>query len=96
MTASTVVKNTIIREVLLFLVLLAMGVAIVPPAIFFVGDLVFGAYGGDGLGSFFGELLGKLGRGDGFAWLLVLSPYIITQLIRLMALGWRITGTSQH
>ncbi len=94
MTASTVVKNTLIREILLFLVLLVIGVAIVPPAIFFVGDLVFGAYGGDGLGSFFGELLGKLGRGDGFAWLLVLSPYIVTQLLRLMAMGWRITGAT--
>ncbi len=94
MTASTVIKHPIVREILLFLVLLFVGIAIVPPAIFFVGDLVFGAYGGGGLDDFFGELTGKLVRGDGFAWLLVLSPYIITQTVRLMALGWRATGAS--
>ena len=96
MSAQTSFKNTIIREILLFLVLLVVGFAVLPPVTFFVGELVFGAYGGDGLSDFYDELLGKLGRGDSFAWLLVLSPYIITQSMRLMALGWRHTGASQN
>ena len=93
MTASSTLKHPIVREILLFVVLLVIGITVLPTVTYFVGELVFGAYGGGGLGSFVGELIGKLGRGDSFAWFLVLSPYIITQLIRLMAMGWRATGT---
>ena len=78
----------------MFLVLAIIGIALLPLAVFFVGDAVFGSYGGDGFGEFFESLLGKLGRADRFAWLLVLSPYIVVQVLRMMAMGWRLAGSA--
>ncbi len=78
----------------MFLVLAIIGIALLPLAVFFVGDAVFGSYGGDGFGDFFESLLGKLGRADRFAWLLVLSPYIVVQVLRMMAMGWRLAGSA--
>lgn len=81
---------------MLFVALAIVGIALLPLAIFLVGDAVFGSYGGDGFGNFFESLLAKLGRADRFAWLLVLSPYIILQLLRIMAMGWRIAGSTSN
>ncbi len=63
-----------------------------PIAIYVVGDAVFGEYGGHGYGGFFKTLSGKLRSGDTVAWFLVLSPYIVWQVVRLMGLAWRLTG----
>ena len=71
--------------------LLFFGLAILPIAIWFVGKAVFGAYGGAGYGDFFGTLSGKIRAGDLVAWFLVLSPWLVWQCVRLMALGWRAT-----
>lgn len=85
-------NKTVIRELILFVSLALAGIALVPPAVFFVGGLVFGDYGGDGFGQFFEALLGKLVRIDRFAWLLVLAPYIVLQLLRGMRIAWRRAG----
>ena len=94
MASSKLYKHPLAREALLFLGLAIAGIVLLPLAVFFVGDTVFGSYGGDGFGEFFEALLGKLGRADRFAWLLVLSPYIVVQVLRIMALGWRIAGST--
>ena len=94
MVSHNLLKRPIPRETLLFLVLALVGIALLPLAIFFVGDAVFGSYGGGGFGDFFESLLGKLGRADRFAWLLVLSPYILVQVVRLMVIGWRRSGSA--
>ena len=94
MASNNPLKHPVGREIILFVALASIGIALLPLAIFFVGDAVFGSYGGDGFGDFYESLLGKLGRADRFAWLLVLSPYIIVQLIRIMALGWRLAGST--
>ncbi len=60
-----------------------------PVVIYQVGQLVFGAYGGLGYGSFFGTLTGKVMRGDAVAWFLILSPYLGWQSLRLMIFAWR-------
>jgi len=69
--------------------MLFLGIVILPIAIWFVGKVVFGAYGGAGYGDFFGTLSGKIRNGDLVAWFLVLSPWLALQCMRLMALGWR-------
>jgi len=61
-------------------------------AIWLVGKAVFGAYGGTGYSDFFGNISGKIRGGDLVAWFLVLSPYLVWQCLRLMALGWRSVG----
>ncbi len=94
MASTKLSKHPVAREALLFVVLAIAGVVLLPLAVFYVGDAVFGSYGGDGFGEFFESLLGKLGRADRFAWLLVLSPYIVVQVLRIMAMGWRIAGST--
>ncbi len=87
--------NPLIREALLFGILGLCGLLLLPLAIFFVGNEVFGAYGGDGFGHFFESILKRLANADRFAWLLVLSPYLVMQLLRMMAMAWRLTGTAK-
>ena len=76
-------------EAMLFIGLLFVGVVLLPIAVWFVGHMVFGAYEGAGYTAFYGLLSGKIRSGDGVAWFLVLSPWLIVQCVRLMALGWR-------
>lgn len=77
------------KEAALFAGLFFFGLAILPIAIWFVGKSLFGAYDGAGYGTFFGALSGKIRAGDLAAWFLVLSPWLVWQCLRLMALGWR-------
>ncbi len=80
------------KEGALFVFLMILGLIVLPIAIWFVGKSVFGAYGGAGYADFFGVLSAKLRNGDVVAWFLVLSPYLVWQCLRLMALGWRTVG----
>lgn len=80
------------KEAALLVALLLFGMVLLPVAIWMVGNLVFGAYGGAGYGDFFSSLSGKLRSGNLVAWFLVLSPYLTVQVIRLAALGWRRAG----
>ncbi len=80
------------KELLLLSLLLFFGLVLMPIAIYVVGDAVFGEYGGYGYRDFFETLSGKLRRGDRVAWFLVLSPYLIWQVFRLMAFAWRRAG----
>ena len=77
------------KEVFLFLALLFFGFVIMPIGIWFVGKAVFGEYGGAGYADFFSTLSAKIRAGDAVAWFLVLSPWIVWQVLRLAAFGWR-------
>ncbi|NCF51245.1 hypothetical protein GWP57_06515 [Gammaproteobacteria bacterium] len=77
------------KEAALMLVLLFFGLALLPVAIFLVGQNVFGHYGGYGYGHFFGELIDNFLAGRPAACFLVLSPYLTWQLVRLTVFGWR-------
>ena len=81
--------KTLKKEAALFCGLLFLGLVVLPFAIWFVGQAVFGAYGGAGYGDFFGTLSGKIRNGDLVAWFLVLSPWLVWQIARLMVFGWR-------
>lgn len=69
--------------------MLFFGIVLLPVAIWFVGDVVFGSYGGNGYGDFFNRLGGKLRAGNWAAWFLVLSPWLTLQVVRLALLAWR-------
>lgn len=88
----SLLRKTVRREVGLLAGLLFLGLVIMPIAIYLIGQNIFGAYGGQGFGDFFGTLSEKIRAGDKVAWFLVLSPYLIWQCLRLMALAWRISG----
>jgi len=78
------VLTSLLRELLLLLGFLLLGLLAVPVAVYHLGGLVFGAYaGGTGsLGSFITALYAALGDGDRGAWLLVIAPYGIAMLLR--------------
>lgn len=79
----TIQNATTGKELLLFLSLLIVGLVILPGAIYFVGSAIFGAYGGTGFSAFYGMLHSELRAGEPAVWFLVLSPYILWQLLRL-------------
>ena len=79
-------------EVMLLIGCLFVGLILLPVAVWFVGHVVFGAYEGAGYAEFYGMLSGKIRSGDAFAWFLILSPWLVLQCLRLMALGWRTTA----
>lgn len=85
-------KKKSLRELALFLGLLFFGLVLLPIAIYLVGGKVFGDYGGDGFGGFFGALSGRIRNGEAVTWFLVLSPYLGWQFLRLMMLAWRLAG----
>lgn len=86
-------KRTSIRETIVLVSCLLFGLLLLPMAVFFVGQTVFGAYGGDGYGEFFASLMSKILAFDLAAWFLVLSPYLALQTLRLVVFGWRKTAT---
>ena len=80
------------KETGLLIAFLFLGLIVMPVAIYVVGQNIFGEYGGQGYGQFFGELSGRIRSGDRVAWFLVLSPYLGWQTLRLMLFGWRLTS----
>jgi hypothetical protein len=80
------------KEAVLAALLLALGLLALPAAIFVVGRQIMGPYEGEnGLASLAGAIWTALGTGQPAAWALVLSPYLVVQLVRL-ALGLRRLG----
>jgi hypothetical protein len=99
LTTSTVVteyahpvRKIIVRESALLLGFVFLGLVLLPIAIYVVGQLIFGDYGGGSYGHFYSELSGRFRAGDAAAWFLVLSPYLGWQTLRLIALAWRVAG----
>jgi len=85
-------RKTITREAGLLLGLLLVGLALLPVAVYLVGQAIFGDYGGGSYGHFYSQLSGRIRAADPAAWFLVLSPYLGWQTLRLIALGWRAAG----
>ena len=85
-------KITATRETVLFLWLLAAGLLLLPAAVYVVGRAFFGEYGGTGFTAFYGMLHSELRSGAPSVWFLILSPYLIWQLLRLTIRAFRIAG----
>ena len=79
------------KEIALLSGFLFFGLAILPILIYYVGQVVFGAYSGFGYGDFFGTLSQKVRNGDSVAWFLIISPYLGWQCLRLTAFAWRLS-----
>lgn len=71
-------------ELVLAATLFFAGVVLLPVAVYWVGQLVIGGYEDDaGLAGLLGAIWSELGDGRVAAWLLVSSPYVVVQLVRL-------------
>jgi hypothetical protein len=72
------------RELLIAVVLLAIGLAALPAAIYFVGQQIMGPYESEaGLTGLMDQIWADLMTGAPHAWLLVLSPWLVIQTARL-------------
>lgn len=85
-------RDIITREVALFVVLLFFGFVLMPIAMYWLGQQLLGDFGGAGYGDFYGTLSGKFRRFDLATWFLVLSPWLVWQVLRLTLAGWRRFG----
>lgn len=71
-----------IKEILLALAALAVGLIVLPALIFLVGQRLVGEYDAGLIGLY--EAIGAaLVEGRWYAWMMVVSPYLTLQLMRL-------------
>jgi hypothetical protein len=87
--------NAVRREAILFLILLPVGLFLLPAAVYIVGSAIFGEFGGDGFGAFYGMLIDELRGGEPAVWFLILSPYLVWQLLRLTFGAFRAAGSGR-
>jgi len=71
------------KEFIVFGFFLFFTLLVLPIIIYVVGDLVFGKYEGNGYMDFLIKLIEKLLSVNYAAWILILSPYIGWQILRL-------------
>ena len=88
-------KPALKKELALFLVLFLFGILALPGIIYAIGSAMFGAYGGSGFSAFYGAVHADLRIGDLAVWFLVLSPYLVVQLLRLSVRTFRALGKNQ-
>ena len=72
-------------------VLMAMGLLLVPAAVFFTGQALLGEFSSEGKGilNLYASILQDMAQGSSAAWLLVLSPMLGITLLRLLWLPLR-------
>lgn len=87
--AATDSKSTWQRELSIAAGLLALGLIALPFAIYFVGQRLLGDYEGPGALGLAENIWLDLLALHPLTWLLVLTPYGIVQLARLMRRIWR-------
>lgn len=95
MSRSDEIKNRLRKETALLAVLLFVGLVVLPLSIYLVGMAVFGEYGNGGFSSFFGALHREFRAGEPAVLFLLLSPYLLWQLMRLAIWGFRYFGQRQ-
>jgi len=77
-------RSTLKKEILLALWLVGFGFFALPPAIYWVGQQVVGEYaGGSGVWGLTLDLWSGVVNANPMALLLVLSPYLIIQTLRI-------------
>ena len=82
--------TTLKKELSVAVILLAVGLLLLPVAIYWVGLEIIGEYAPDaGLLDLMLAIWSALLAGEWGAWLLVLSPYAVILLLRGARLAWR-------
>jgi len=78
------------KELILGSACLGFGLIILPALIYLVGVPVLGAYGGGPhIGSFYGDYFRNLVDGVGRTWFVVVGPYSLLIVIRVIFWRWR-------
>jgi hypothetical protein len=78
------------KELLIAVALLGFGLFPLPALVYWVGARVVGEYPEEGgLWALIGHIWSDLASGNPLAWILVVSPYLIIQLLRVARAIWR-------
>ena len=75
---------------------LATGAFVLPALIYGCGMLVLGPYEGGGLLKSYQVVLGGLAHGSVPSWVVLLGPYLLWQLARLLRYGWYASARVFH
>jgi hypothetical protein len=68
---------------------LGIGVALMPVAIFYTGVAALGRYEGASLGHLYSSIFTGIGAGSSAAWVVILGPYGLYLLFKLLRAWWR-------
>jgi len=71
---------------------LVVGVALMPVLIFYAGVASLGRYDGAGLGRLYSSIFAGLGQASLASWVVVLGPYGLYVLARLLRGWWRVSA----
>ncbi len=83
-------KSRLRKELLLAGALLSFGLLPLPVLVYWVGLRVVGEYSGEGgFWDLIWHIWSDLAAGSVLAWILVVSPYVLIQLLRLGRALWR-------
>jgi hypothetical protein len=79
------------RELIIAGVFIPIGAIVLPIAIYMIGQSLLGTYSeqGYGIGRLYGDIFSDLAAGFPAAWILILSPWLALQLLRLAILPLR-------
>ena len=77
------------RELWISAVALALGFALMPVLIFLAGSWLLGRYEGAGLARMFVSIYKGLAAGSTASWIVLLGPYGLYLLFRLLRAWWR-------
>lgn len=73
------------REGLILAAAGGFGLLLFPALVYLVGQLLLGEYRPDGgMGRFYADLFAALGSAGPWAWLLVLGPWLLVQVLRVL------------
>jgi hypothetical protein len=68
---------------------LLFGLCVLPACIFLAGITLLGRYEGAGLAHTYSSILTGLGAGSAAAWTVVLGPYVLFLLFKILSVWWR-------
>lgn len=85
-------RKILTREAVLFLWLFLAGLLLLPAAVYFIGSRLFGVEAGAGFGGFYGGFQSELWSGAPAMWFLVLSPYLVWQILRATLCAFHAMG----
>lgn len=75
---------------------LCLGAFVLPALIYGCGVLVLGPYEGGGLLKTYQVVLGGLAHGSVPSWVVLLGPYVLWQLARLLRSWWHASARGFH
>ena len=80
------------RELFLTLTALLAGFVLMPMLIFFAGSMLLGRYEGASVGNMFRSLYSGLKDGSAASWIVLLGPYALFLLFRVLRAWWRLSA----